>query len=533
MVQHRRFLISCLLFLSFLSIQAGIKPRGFTRNATRAGMVIDHDNNRTPMTIGRRSDAPLQCTGMPLVPVVLVQFADTTFICADTDSAVNEFYDKFLNGEVGKDYYTGAGSYGAVSEYFRDQSYGQFMPVFVPLGPVTLSKSYSYYGQNSGSSKDIHINEFFSEAIKLAQNQISNNDWEYFDNNGDGMVDMVFFIYAGRGENDSQSRNPDLIWPKENGNGGTIGGVKYGAYACCNEVYAGQTDGIGVMCHELSHALGLPDFYDTNYQAYGLDFWDVMDSGNYCANGYRPCGYSAYEKAFMGWRELIPLEAGVGQDLTLYPMTRENGYAYKITNPENKNEYYIIENRYNEGWDYNIGYSTSQLGLFHGLLVTHIDYKESRWTGNSVNTDASHQLCTLIPADGLLSSSMYVGEDYTIQDYVKFMGGDIFPGTAYVSSDSTKIFEPIDSLTGEKAYVYTSTGSTPHQMNQPITNIVLNNDGSLTLSFCGGDPVDISNTTYTSKDSEMYYDIQGRAHSAKSTLASGIYIYKGRKIVIH
>lgn len=518
--------------LSFIHVQAGIKPRGLNRLATRTSVVINHDHNRTPMKIGRRSDAPLQCTGSPLIPVVLVQFADTVFTCADSAEAIYDFYLKFLDGDKIDERYKGAGSYGAVSEYFSDQSYGQFTPVFVPLGPVTLSKSYSYYGQNSGSSKDIHISEFYSEAIKLAQGNIETNDWDYFDNNKDGKVDMVFFIYAGRGENDSHNRNEDLIWPKENGNGGTIGGISYGAYACCNEVYDGKTDGIGVMCHELSHALGLPDFYDTNYQAYGLDYWDLMDSGCYCRNGYTPCGYSAYEKAFMGWRDLIPLEAGKGQSLTLYPMTRDNGYAYKITNPENPDEYYIIENRYNESWDMNIGFSTSSLGYFHGLLVTHIDYKEGRWTSNSVNTNASHQLCTIIPADGELSSSMFVNEDYDVYDYVKFMGGDIFPGTAYISKDSTKVFEPIDSLTGKKAFVYTSTGETPNQMNQPITDITLLEDGSLTLNFCGGDATSISPISYTdSNESNTYYDLLGRGHSA-ATLSPGIYIKKGKKILI-
>lgn len=523
-----------ILALSCLTSYAGIKPRNITRQGTRASVVMERCDNRQPLTVGKHSTAPLTSMGSPLVPVILVQFADTAFSCADTPEGVNDFYDKFMNGNGIDPYYTGAGSYGAVSEYFRDQSYGQFTPIFVPLGPITLSKSYAYYGKNSGSSKDVNIGEFYSESISLAQSQIETQDWSYFDNDSNGVVDMVFFIYAGRGENDSKSRNSNLIWPKENGGGGIINGIRYGAYACCNEIYNGKTDGIGVMCHELSHALGLPDLYDYGYEAYGMDYWDLMDSGCYCANGYRPSGYSAYQKAFMGWRDLIEIEPGEGMDITLYPINRDNGYAYKVVNPENRNEYYILENRNNEGWDYNLGYSTTSLGLFHGLLVTHIDYVESRWTSNNINGNVNHQYYTIIPADGDLCSSMFANQEYSIQDYIKSMGGDIFPGTAYTREDIQKTFSPVDSLTGARAHVYTSTGPTPHQMNQPITNITLNPDASLSFRINGGDPTSISPTPYTkgNESDSNYYDLLGRPHSPSAVLNPGIYLHQGKKIII-
>ena len=156
-----------------------------------------------------------------------------------------------------------------------------FKPKFHVIGPVTLDKGYAHYGENASFYTDKNINEFFSEALTKAQ--AIQASWEDFDNDGDGVVDMAFFIYAGEGENGCD--DPNTIWPKEMESGGTINGTAYGAYACCNEVFDGATDGTGTMCHELSHALGLPDFYDTNYKMYGMDYWDLMDSGNYCENG--------------------------------------------------------------------------------------------------------------------------------------------------------------------------------------------------------------------------------------------------------
>lgn len=50
--------------------------------------------------------------------------------------------------------------------------------------------------------------------------------------------------------------------------------------------------GIGVTVHELSHAMGLPDFYPLNASSYlddqEMEFWDLMDGGEYAGNGYCP-----------------------------------------------------------------------------------------------------------------------------------------------------------------------------------------------------------------------------------------------------
>lgn len=489
----------------------------------------------TPKRVGRQSNAPLTSIGTPQVPVILVQFADKSFSVAEDVKTVNEFYQKFLNGKGEGGHYTGAGSFGAVSEYFRDQSYGQFVPRFIPIGPVTLSRSYTYYGRNTSYQTDCNIDKFYSESIEKAQEL--GVDWNDFDNNGDGTIDMAFFIYAGVGENDSQSNDEYAIWPKENENGGIISGIRYGAYACCNELYQGVADGIGPMCHELSHALGLPDLYDTNLECFGLDYWDIMDSGCYCDGGYRPCGYSAYEKDFMGWRKLIELTPDSSQEITLCPMSSDEGYGYKVVNPENPDEYYVLENRQNIDWDKNIGYSSDVYGYFHGMLVTHIDYIPSRWANNTVNSNYYHQCCTLIPADGKLDTSMFAGTDeeikngeadYTISDYAMSMGGDPFPGQAYVRTDNHYSFQPLDSLAGAKAYVYTSTGLTPHQMGQPINDIEEHEDGTVTFVFCKTLADDIIPLHTPNLAVTTTYTLQGTPIADPATYR-GIIIKNGKK----
>ena len=91
-------------------------------------------------------------------------------------------------------------------------------------------------------------------------------------------------------------------------------GVRLGRYACSTELiptYTGNIidniiDGIGTMCHEFSHVLGLMDTYDTDYEGSGGNshhpgWWDIMAAGSYCNNSRTPVGYTLYERYAVGF----------------------------------------------------------------------------------------------------------------------------------------------------------------------------------------------------------------------------------------
>ena len=393
--------------------------------------------------------------GSPRIPVILVNFSDEKLTVTETARGIADYYDKYCNGTRDGILYTGAGSRGAVRDYFAQQSDSLFLPEFEVIGPVTLDKPMAYYGENSPSgAKDIRFSEFCSEALEQATTLVSDFKTR-FDNDGNGTVDLAFFIYAGLPESDP-GVTEDAIWPKEMIRPMTINGVTVSVTACCSELSKGssgnQPSGIGTMCHEVSHALGLPDEYDTNYTALGMSYWSLMDSGK------APCGLTAYERDLLGWRPLTVLERST--TVRLRPL-EAGGVGYKVVNEANPDEYYVLENRQHVGWDNGL------MKLGHGMLVVHVDYDETAWKNNMLNTNATHQRMSFIPAN-----NRYVGP-YNAEssaDLLNALGGQPYPGT-----------EGNTALTNETtpaSLVFTGT-----RMNKPITQIRELENGDIVLKY--------------------------------------------------
>lgn len=536
----KRVYIIILAFILSMSVFA--QHRFHVQNVTdyEAVMKSTQNNSTTKRKAGSRATAPLACVGSPNIPVILVQFSDKAFI-SDTlndksiqhsDANVNAFYQKYCNGTgvEGQNYQFTNGSYGAVYDYFVEQSDSIYKPHFGIIGPVTLPESYKYYGKDaSDTSADIksRIQEFFSKSVKMAIEQ--GTDFSIYDNNNDGVIDFVFFIFAGEGQNsygtiefmeknDIDTEYSNLIWPKESASSQTIGDYTFGGYGLTNETFVlgstTYTDGIGTMCHELSHGLGLPDFYDTNYVCFGMDYWDLMDAGSYCFMGRCPAGYTAYEREFMGWRSIKEVSLTEGQTLILQPMEK-GGEPIKLVNPNNSNEYYIIENRQPIGFDIYLGWvyrtARNKYGPNKGLLITHVDYQYSEWVGNRVNTSSTHQRMTILPADSKLITSI---DGYTTE-YYESIAGDLYPGsqnTTYISHLRFKCF------TGD-----------PLETN--VTNIVQNDDGSVMLELNYGSEVGIDDIIYkdNNKEDNVYFDLSGRKVIRPN---KGVYIVNGKKVFV-
>lgn len=412
-------------------------------------------------------------TGKKKGLIILVNFSDVSFKSANN----NALYQRIANEEN----FSYGNFKGSMYDYFYAQSDGLFQLTFDVAGPVTVSQKQSYYGGNDRQGYDKHPAEMVIEALKLVDNSVNFADYDW---NGDGEVEQVYVVYAGQGEANGGTAN--TIWPHEyqlsaakqqdgDGSGAqTLDGVKIDTYACGSELNEYKSiDGIGTMCHEFSHCLGYPDFYDTDYSGgQGMGDWDLMCAGSYNGDGYRPSGYTSYERWVAGWREPIELNSTT-QINNMPALVDKSAQSYIIYNPGNHNEYFLLENRQQKGWDTDIPGS--------GLLILHVDYSPSAWAENTPNDDPSHQRMTWIPADNKYQYETYNGTKYYT---IEGEANDPYPYGSNNSFSAT-------STPAAKFYNKNTDGS--YYLDSSVENITQNANGTVSFKFKaagGSDPDD-------------------------------------------
>ncbi len=380
---------------------------------------------------------------------------------------------------------------GSVRDYFKDQSYGQLTIDFDVVGPYPLSHDMSYYGTNDSRGDDLHPGEMVAEACTAADSDV---DFSAYDWDGDGEVDQVYVIYAGYGE--ASGAPSTTIWPHEwdltssdYGKSMLLDNVIINTYACSNELSGTSgsvMDGIGTACHEFSHCLGFPDYYDTSGNNFGMDSWSLMDYGCYNGpNGYDgnvPSGYTAYERYFAGWIE--PTELSEGCIVSGMRSITSSTDGYVIYNPSNRNECYFLTNIQKESWN--------TYAYDHGLLIQHIDYDANAWMNNKVNTVSNRQRCTIFAADSLYSHSS--------------LSGDLYPGKSNSLTDTSK-----------PASILYNSNNGSKLMSKPIEEISESN-GLISFIFNGGKSLSAPTATEASS-------ITSNSFTANWTSAEGASSY--------
>lgn len=455
--------------------------------------------------------------------VVLVDFKNKKF----ADGHDLEYYKNVINGKDFSD--EEEGYVGSVRDYFLAQSNGQFELDFDVVGPVTMSKNYGYYGNDGAYQKDEKVYEMIKEACDGIQDKVNLKDYDW---DGDGEADQVFFLYAGLGQ--ASGGSAGTIWPHESELRYWPCGVlsyptgKINTYACANELQPETqgssryiSAGIGTICHEFSHCLGFADMYDTTGGGgYGMSVFDVMDQGSYNGNGFVPCNYTAFERIYAGWVEAIELiDPATVKDMK---SVSDYGRPFIMYNYKNTNEYFLMENRQNTGWD---------KGLYgsNGLLIVHVNYVPSRWANNSVNSSAEKiQCCTVVNADGSRENTQYS------------LQGDLYPYEVKgvtMNDEFTDESEPAAKL-------YTKNSDNSYALGIPITQIK-RSKGSISFLVCGGDDKNVIDNTFNGvvdgingvtvvkkTTDNRIYSIDGRyLGTDASALGKGIYVVGGKKVV--
>ncbi len=289
--------------------------------------------------------------------------------------------------------------YRSLQWYYQQASYNN-LTVEGAVYAHTASNNRTYYHPNNSSffpQQESRRRELLTEAILAAD--ANGADFSQYDNDGDGVVDYYMVVYCGPvgawasywwgycytggyGLNvnvDGVSFNGAVLswqWEQYYGFGGTPPNPP-------------NWDPL-VTIHETGHSLGLPDYYDYDGSVGpdgGVGRLDMMD-GNW---GDQNC----FSKYLLGW--LAPTVAFTNLDDE--PLDRSNVLPDAVIfmpgfDPVSPwSEYFMAQHRYRGGVDQT--YPTS------GLLLWHVDARESGGYFLYDNSYTAHKLLRLMEADGL------------------------------------------------------------------------------------------------------------------------------------
>jgi M6 family metalloprotease-like protein len=284
---------------------------------------------------------------------ILVSFNDLPF-----SGTASDFYDLFnMPG------YSHDGAQGSVRDYYKEVSYGKLDLNTDVYGTYKLSHNRAYYGSAAGEGG---VSEMVAEAVGLADGDI---DFSKYDNDGDGVVDGVYIVFAGLSED---SGGPEeAIWSCCNQMADSVvhDGFSFSGFGCSGEFrdFSNNIVRIGVICHETAHVMGAVDYYDTNGSAdgeyTGTGSWDLLATGCNNNSGITPSSPNAYVRTQV-FKWATPTFLNSAKKGITMKNSSENPVFYYFETPET-DENFFLENKSRTGFDKYIP--------GEGLLIYHRD----------------------------------------------------------------------------------------------------------------------------------------------------------------
>jgi M6 family metalloprotease-like protein len=281
-------------------------------------------------------------SGTLRIPVVLGLYSDIT-------------QSPFTNSAIDTELFTGPWTPGTLSEYWQEASYNRFNITGNVFDWVPLSQTEDYYTGGAGGWGLVPGLSKTGDMIKEIADALDPSvDFGAFDNDGpdgvansgddDGFVDVLLVMHPTAGaECDGAAHMWShswsyRSWPESGGepystNDPSAGGgfVKIDDYIIVPTYSCGTgMIEIGVICHELGHAIGLPDLYDSNGNSSGIGYWGLMGAGNWNtpSSPAHPCVWSREQ---LGWVNPVEIDWRE-RSLTLDPV-ETSGDAVRLPLP--------------------------------------------------------------------------------------------------------------------------------------------------------------------------------------------------------
>ena len=476
--------------------------------------------NNSPLTRGPIVDSGyggvpyFPHTGSPKALVILAEFQDTTFTIRDTKKVFTNYL--MNEGHFTETPYGQYMNYKGVRGYFKDCSYGKFTPTFDVVGPVKLPKPQAIYGAGKNDRVDLLI----ADACSAVDGTVNFAD---YDANGDGKVDLVYVIYAGHSANVTGNKITD-IWPKSGtvNISNTFDGKSIRRFGVSNELAGLENkakdketiNGIGLFCHEFSHTLGLPDIYAYRTPAedqddQGMEYWDIMDGGTGVRGGRIPTSYLAWEREVMGWMKIDELKKD--SSIENLKSIDNGGKAYKIVNPNDSNEYIVLQSIQKGPW--NQGWGDGTYGK--GLLAYRVSYPFNKVNiFDFPNNEKAKPRVIPIPADGKILAAANAGGSITT--YIQQLNGDPYP---YNGINKIDEFTMYDGTILKRSISDIVENDTERHVSFKFKNNETNGIQSLSI------------VERTTSDNRIY-TLDGRyVGTDASILPHGIYIQNNKKFV--
>ena len=188
----------------------------------------------------------------------------------------------------------------SVKNFYLDMSDGLYTIDGDVIGWITVPHSYMWYGADqcpgarsvpsgysassdgaipgAGSARSLVRDAL--DAVNAISNTIPGFSWTNYDLNGDGVIDRLWIVHSGYGEEDSTTLlnrtayGESSIWSHSSSVSPPypVGeGISAGPY-----IIMPENGGIGVFAHEYGHNLGADDLYAYGIGETSAGFWTTM-----------------------------------------------------------------------------------------------------------------------------------------------------------------------------------------------------------------------------------------------------------------
>lgn len=339
------------------------------------------------------------------------------------------------------------------ASYYRDMSEGAF--TFAPVREtsaagvdgnangadrpddgvvhVTLHRPHGAWGAvNVDPDVTADFAQMVMQALEAAGQYV---DFAAYDADGDGTVsqgELAICVcvagYEAAPLTDFRRDDIPLLWAHAglldaiDVDAKTPSGLRFDSYIAIAERYweesdppeAVQQEPLGVIYHELGHALGLPDLYAVTYtEGLWADWlvgplslmdsggWQFVDDGTSWIN--IPTALDAWSRYALGWTN--PAIVTHSGDYVVSSQLSDTGYAALVIPTDDPEQYFIVENRQAEGHDVSLAPFYLERG---GLLIWHVDNGMYRryYNENQVNDANHHPAIAVEDAAGMTDADL-------------------------------------------------------------------------------------------------------------------------------